>query len=60
MLAIPGGSYEQIMDGITNKLLELPNDTIVLPGHMLQTTIRDERYTNPFILDALRKKQESE
>lgn len=55
---LPGGSYEQIMEGITNKLLKLPDDTIVLPGHMLQTSIGEERNNNPFILDALRKKQD--
>ena len=30
---MPGGSYEQIMHGIVTKLLALPDDTIVLPGH---------------------------
>jgi hydroxyacylglutathione hydrolase len=54
---LPGGNYNQIMQAITTKLLALPNDTIVLPGHMLQTTIGDERYSNPFILDALEKQQ---
>jgi len=37
------------MRSITHRLLSLPDDTIVLPGHMLETTIRAERETNPFI-----------
>ncbi len=44
-----GGSMEQIMDSIRGKLLELPDDTIVLPGHGEPTTIGAERETNPFL-----------
>ena len=55
-----GGSYEQIMHGIINKLLALPDDTIVLPGHQLETTIRQERFTNPFILRELERAREEE
>ncbi len=44
-----GGSMEQIMDSIRGKLLELPDDTIVLPGHGETTTIGAERETNPFL-----------
>ncbi len=55
-----GGSYEQIMHGIINKLLALPEDTIVLPGHQLETTIRQERATNPFILRELERAREEE
>ncbi len=39
----PGGSTRQILDSIRNKLLVLPDDTTVLPGHEEETTIRDER-----------------
>ena len=47
------GSFPQIMDSIITRLLELPDETIVRPGHMDQTTIGVERRTNPFILKTL-------
>jgi len=50
-----GGSYEQIMRGIIGKLLVLPDDTVVLPGHQLETTIGQERHTNPFVLKELQR-----
>lgn len=53
---LPGGNYEQILRSITEKLLHLPDETVVLPGHMLETTIKAERETNPFILQALRRR----
>ena len=34
----PGGSFEQLRDGIQKKLFTLPRDTIVLPGHGPSTT----------------------
>ncbi len=53
---LPGGNHAQLMNSIIDKLLALPDDTIVLPGHMLETRIGHERQTNPFILDALRRR----
>lgn len=47
-----GGSYEQIMTSIKERLLTLPDDTIVYPGHGPETTIGDERSSNPFIQGA--------
>jgi glyoxylase-like metal-dependent hydrolase (beta-lactamase superfamily II) len=47
-----GGSMEQIMDSLRAKLLELPDDTKVYPGHGTATTIGQERHTNPFLLEA--------
>jgi hydroxyacylglutathione hydrolase len=44
----PGCSYEQIMDSIQNKLMKLPDDTLVYPGHGPATTIGEERRGNPF------------
>ncbi len=44
-----GGSFEQIIDSIQRKLLTLPEDTVVLPGHMDQTTIEFEKRHNPFV-----------
>ncbi len=50
----PGGDFKQEMASIVDKLLQLPDDTIVLPGHMQQTTIKAEREMNPFVLQELR------
>lgn len=40
---LPTGSIQDIMDSITNKLLTLPEDTMVYPGHGLVTTIGEEK-----------------
>jgi glyoxylase-like metal-dependent hydrolase (beta-lactamase superfamily II) len=45
----PGCSYEELMDSIHNRLIILPDETIVLPGHGPQTTIGAERKHNPFL-----------
>jgi len=44
-----GGSFEQIVRSLKGKVLELPDDTIVYPGHGESTTIGAERDTNPFL-----------
>ncbi len=44
---LPGGSHETLIDSIRAKLLSLPDDTIVYPGHGSTTTIGHERQTNP-------------
>jgi hydroxyacylglutathione hydrolase len=44
----PGCSYEQIIDSIKNKLLRLPDETLVYPGHGPATTIGEEKRGNPF------------
>jgi len=46
---LPGGSFEKIIDSLHEKLLTLPDDTVVTPGHGPQTTIGQERETNPFL-----------
>jgi glyoxylase-like metal-dependent hydrolase (beta-lactamase superfamily II) len=46
---LPGGSYPQIVRSIHNKLLTLPDDLIVIPGHGGLTTIGEEREHNPFL-----------
>jgi len=46
---LPGGSYEKIINSLHEKLLALPDDTVVTPGHGPQTTIGHERETNPFL-----------
>jgi glyoxylase-like metal-dependent hydrolase (beta-lactamase superfamily II) len=45
-----GGSFESIIDSLKGKVLELPDDTIVYPGHGEATTIGRERATNPFLV----------
>ena len=45
-----GGSMEQILDSLRGKLMELPEDTLVHPGHGSRTTIGEERQSNPFLL----------
>ncbi|MGB6875006.1 MAG: MBL fold metallo-hydrolase [Candidatus Acidiferrales bacterium] len=47
-----GGSYEEIIRSIRTKLLALPEDTIVFPGHGPSTTLAAERESNPFLIDA--------
>ena len=54
---LPGGDYRQEMSSIVDRLLELPDDTIVLPGHMQETQIGIERQTNPFILEELARRR---
>lgn len=54
---LPGGSYPQIMASIIDKLLILPDDTVVLPGHMQETQIGFERQVNPFIRDELTRRE---
>ena len=44
-----GGSMEQIMDSLRSKLMRLPDDTVVHPGHGPVTTIGNERHMNPFL-----------
>jgi hydroxyacylglutathione hydrolase len=49
---LPGGSTEQLMDSIMNKLLPLGDDVEVYSGHGPTTTIGRERLTNPFLTGA--------
>jgi len=53
----PGGSFPQIMDSIVGRLMTLPDDTVVRPGHMDQTTIGAERRGNPFVLESLAQRR---
>ncbi len=46
---LPGGSFEQLMDSITNKILTLGDDFTVYSGHGSETTIGQEKLTNPFL-----------
>jgi glyoxylase-like metal-dependent hydrolase (beta-lactamase superfamily II) len=46
---MPGSSRSQLIDSIHTKLLVLPDNTIVYPGHGRETTIGAERQNNPFL-----------
>jgi glyoxylase-like metal-dependent hydrolase (beta-lactamase superfamily II) len=45
---LPGGDYELLLDGIRKKLLTLPADTRLLPGHGPETTPGTESASNPY------------
>jgi glyoxylase-like metal-dependent hydrolase (beta-lactamase superfamily II) len=48
---LPGGSYDKLMGSIQTKLMTLPDETIVYPGHGPGTTIGAERKGNPYLQD---------
>lgn len=47
---LPGGNYQQLVRGLHEKILRLPDETRVLPGHGPATTIGVERRSNPFLI----------
>jgi len=48
---LPGGSLEEIMNSLKNKLLILPDHLKVYPGHGPVTTMGEEKRSNPFLQD---------
>lgn len=46
---LPGGSFQKIMDSLHHRVLALPDETLVVPGHGPMTTIGEERASNPFL-----------
>jgi glyoxylase-like metal-dependent hydrolase (beta-lactamase superfamily II) len=46
---LPGGSYETLMSSINEKLMVLPDETVVCSGHGPTTTIGQERASNPWL-----------
>lgn len=46
---LPGGDHRQLIGSIRSKLMALPEQTIVVPGHGTKTDIATERETNPFL-----------
>lgn len=50
---LPGGDHQAMLRSLRDKVLTLPDDVVVLPGHGEQTSIGRERATNPFLLDLL-------
>lgn len=47
---LPGGNGKLLLTSIRQKLLPLPDDTVVIAGHGPATTILEERETNPFLV----------
>jgi len=52
---LPGGDFQQMLNSIETKILPLPDETIILPGHdygsQPTSTIGREKETNPYITD---------
>ena len=46
---LEGGSYATLIKSITERLLILPEETVVYPGHGAYTTIGEEKKSNPFL-----------
>ena len=47
---LPGGSMQKIIDSLHEKVLALPDETLVVPGHGSLTTIGEERASNPILV----------
>ena len=50
---LPGGDFDTLMRSMETKIMALPDEVGVLPGHGPSTTVGQERATNPFILEFL-------
>jgi glyoxylase-like metal-dependent hydrolase (beta-lactamase superfamily II) len=48
---LPGGSWEILRASIRDKLFRLPASTVCYPGHGPETTLAEERRSNPFVAD---------
>ena len=46
---LPGGNTKQLIQSVNDRLLTLPDETKVLPGHGPATSIGEERENNPFL-----------
>lgn len=46
---LPGGSYSQLISAINDKLMSLPDDVTVYPGHGPETSIGQEKRNNPYL-----------
>ena len=47
---LPGGDFEKIMSSLHERVMTLPEDVIVIPGHGPATSIGEEKETNPFLV----------
>lgn len=45
----PGGDFKELKKSV-QKLFDLPDSTVVLPGHGCQTLLADEKYENPYVM----------
>src|SRR5919199_1461612 len=48
---LPGGSFDDLMASMAEKILPLDDEVRVLPGHGLTTTVGEERRSNPFLAE---------
>jgi glyoxylase-like metal-dependent hydrolase (beta-lactamase superfamily II) len=46
---LPGGSQKQLEQSLREKVMTLPDETVILPGHGPLTSVGQERVNNPFI-----------
>lgn len=46
---LPGGNARQLIESIQTRLMPLPEDVVVIPGHGVKTTIGEEKSCNPFL-----------
>ncbi|MDR3765272.1 MAG: MBL fold metallo-hydrolase [Acidobacteriota bacterium] len=46
---LPGGDMEKILHSLHTRVMELPDETVVVPGHGPLTTIGEEREENPYL-----------
>lgn len=46
---LPGGDYNQLINSLRLKIMTLPSDIVVYPGHGPETTIKDEKDFNPYL-----------
>ena len=50
---LPGGSHEQLLASVREKIFVLPDDTVLFPGHGPSTTVGEEKRSNPFFTGGL-------
>jgi glyoxylase-like metal-dependent hydrolase (beta-lactamase superfamily II) len=52
---LPGGNYETLLRSITERLFAFPDAAIVYSGHGPETTIGEEKASNPFVREYLER-----
>lgn len=50
----PGSSERELMASVRAKIFTLPEDTVVYPGHGIETTVGQEKLNNPFFTEFIR------
>jgi glyoxylase-like metal-dependent hydrolase (beta-lactamase superfamily II) len=45
---LPKGDYQTLIDSVQTKIFSLPDETVIYPGHGPETTVGEEKATNPF------------